>query len=644
VTITNIVVGPVGADGYASVTFKGVGTDSGGVSGYAMAMDNFSLDSGGGRSGTTLGYSGKVQIPLGYHNITYRVSDPQGNFGTAIARVYVPNPITPPAAVAGGIIVDGDEISTYAPGKYVGLFAARNPSIPITSFAVGGSTLDDIIARKPQVLAAKPKIVTLLLGYYDLQSYSSPDAYAAKLWTYTDSLRANGIKVAVASMIAVSGNMVSGSNQTKFNQLLRWAKGFHIDQMIDFGNNPRMGILVNTNPSREPDLYQMNTVQPRYNGRYPSEGVSGGHGRMAELYHMYVKEMYSPTPFTPDVLTNGNLPDIPTNITTSDWLYKSAVPSYFSNDVVGAFRFDCQPSHLGFDDPVVYPGQPGKSHLHTFFGNTETDAFSNYNSLRTRGLSTCTGGPLNRSGYWVPSVINGDGKVVLPEHITIYYKAIPKNNPLVMRGLTNPNLMHFPRGLRMVFGFNTSDQSDPLHHRLPVWDCTGTDGQPKQANSIAGLGTSCSPSQPIYGTVHSPDCWNGQLDDPKDHRSHLSYRWHNNNDGQDYCPAGYPYNLPVFTIKFRFTHLGNADYGLWKLSSDMKVNADGSVTSLPGGSTFHGDWFGAWDMPTMNTWEDSCIEGYRNSSAGNLCDGRSMSQVGGYEDQRRTIVDQPYKP
>src|SRR5436190_523213 len=35
---------------------------------------------------------------------------------------------------------------------------------------------------------------------------------------------------------------------------------------------------------------------------------------------------------------------------------------------IGAFRTGCQLTKFAFDDPIVYPNQPGKSHLHTFFG------------------------------------------------------------------------------------------------------------------------------------------------------------------------------------------------------------------------------------------------------------------------------------
>ena len=52
------------------------------------------------------------------------------------------------------------------------------------------------------------------------------------------------------------------------------------------------------------------------------------------------------------------------------------------------FLVECLYSHAAADDPIVYPGQPGHSHLHMFFGNTEVDAFTTVESLRN-GDTTC---------------------------------------------------------------------------------------------------------------------------------------------------------------------------------------------------------------------------------------------------------------
>src|SRR5437773_1769395 len=46
------------------------------------------------------------------------------------------------------------------------------------------------------------------------------------------------------------------------------------------------------------------------------------------------------------------------------------------------FVVSCPFSHRLPDDPIVYPGQPGASHLHDFFGNTSVDAASTYSQLR----------------------------------------------------------------------------------------------------------------------------------------------------------------------------------------------------------------------------------------------------------------------
>src|SRR5690606_38523679 len=73
---------------------------------------------------------------------------------------------------------------------------------------------------------------------------------------------------------------------------------------------------------------------------------------------------------------------------------------------VGEFRVNCYYSHMSFDDPIVFPGKTRATHLHTFFGNSGANANSTTDSILNSGGSTCTGGTVNRTGYWVPSVID----------------------------------------------------------------------------------------------------------------------------------------------------------------------------------------------------------------------------------------------
>ena len=52
------------------------------------------------------------------------------------------------------------------------------------------------------------------------------------------------------------------------------------------------------------------------------------------------------------------------------------------------FNVACGFSHRNNDDPIVFPGAPGRSHNHTYIGNTNVHAFSTPASLRG-GETTC---------------------------------------------------------------------------------------------------------------------------------------------------------------------------------------------------------------------------------------------------------------
>src|SRR3954447_20280216 len=82
----------------------------------------------------------------------------------------------------------------------------------------------------------------------------------------------------------------------------------------------------------------------------------------------------------------ASLSPIADNFNTADGLQPTwgtgQLPGSMGVDPVGAFRMVCGAGQLSYDDPIVYPGQPGKSHLHQFYGNLGANAFSTYQSLR----------------------------------------------------------------------------------------------------------------------------------------------------------------------------------------------------------------------------------------------------------------------
>ena len=72
-------------------------------------------------------------------------------------------------------------------------------------------------------------------------------------------------------------------------------------------------------------------------------------------------------------------------------LIQSSPQQGYEDGDQGNFRNYCDFSHMNYDDPIVYPGQPGAAHLHSFFGNTGVNARTTTGSLRTSGNGTCWG-------------------------------------------------------------------------------------------------------------------------------------------------------------------------------------------------------------------------------------------------------------
>ena len=64
-------------------------------------------------------------------------------------------------------------------------------------------------------------------------------------------------------------------------------------------------------------------------------------------------------------------------------------------------------NHRAPDDSILYPKQPGASHLHDFFGNTTTNAFSTYAGMLAGGTNCQE--PGDTAAYWAPALLRKDG-------------------------------------------------------------------------------------------------------------------------------------------------------------------------------------------------------------------------------------------
>ncbi|HET6941453.1 MAG TPA: DUF1996 domain-containing protein [Sphingomicrobium sp.] len=313
-----------------------------------------------------------------------------------------------------------------------------------------------------------------------------------------------------------------------------------------------------------------------------------------------------------------------------------AIPPSASPDVVGAFRFLCNAGQLLYDDPIVFPGQPGKSHLHQFYGNTGANANSTYASLRGGGSSTCMS-PLNRSGYWMPAMLDGKGNVIRPDAVWIYYKRRPMSDPVVSDP-TNPKYegqaVDLPNGLKFIFGF------DMLTGKAPTgslyFNCDGNGSvqghyptiEAAVASGNCKSGTNPDPTKStdrarIGAVVNAPSCWNGKDLDSPNHREHVTYASYGS-WGYAKCPSTHPYVIPDFTLQAWFYVAPGDDLSQWRLSSDEMR------PELPHGSTFHADFFMAWDPTVKKMWHDNCLNKKLNCSGGDLGNGRQLRMFTGF--------------
>jgi hypothetical protein len=317
---------------------------------------------------------------------------------------------------------------------------------------------------------------------------------------------------------------------------------------------------------------------------------------------------------------------IPSNFDINSELVPSwgtgAIPP--KDSVVGAFRFICNAGQVLKDDPIVYPGQPGASHLHQFYGNTGANANSTYSSLRNSGQSSCMS-PLNRSAYWMPAMLDGKGNVVRPDYVQIYYKRRPATDPIVADP-ANPQYegkaIGLPNGIRFIFGFNMLNPSDSPTGAA-YFNCDGPTAVPGHYANLPAALANCPAGNRVGALIEAPECWDGKNLDSPTHRTHVAYPGYGD-WGYLKCPAGYPYVIPTFKMGAWYSIAAGDDTSKWALSSDAMF------PNLPKGSTLHADWFGAWDDNVMAMWMDNCINKLLNCSGGDLDNGRQMKMYDGF--------------
>ena len=233
------------------------------------------------------------------------------------------------------------------------------------------------------------------------------------------------------------------------------------------------------------------------------------------------------------------------------------------------FASYCDLSHSAPDDPIIFPRQPGASHLHDFFGNRGTDAYSTDDSLRANLAETCSFQG-DTAAYWVPALYENDQRIeptLLAAYYTAEFKDYTKAEP-------------FPKGLKMVVR-----DADAYN-----WWCLGNGA----TNMYGSVPPRCPEGQHLELEIRFPDCWDGTYLDVPDHRSHMAF------SANALCPSSHP--VSVVQLKFFVVY-------------ERAHGGDVRLAPLTNPSSPHADFVNSWDQEMLTIAVRDCV------NAGAFCDG-----------------------
>ena len=327
------------------------------------------------------------------------------------------------------------------------------------------------------------------------------------------------------------------------------------------------------------------------------ESNPGGDGGVAENLALIVNNATRNSQFDDNEYRNVPMDDIAVSDLTLNYdAYNEALLDTTNS---GYFRVKCEVSHFAFDDPIVFPNQPGRAHLHMFFGNTEANAYSTFESLLNTGTGTCNGEDLNRTAYWVPAMLDSEGNALIPHQIMVYYK----NDNFRLNG-ANELVEPFPDNLRMIAGNPgaTSPQTDYTGAWRSQKAISFSCGQPYRSDDRRqALIPDCfGNGNQLEMQIAFPQCVNEAAGTYRSNQSHISYS--ENGYYGAACPDSHPTDISsvMYRIFFDVAEYGGSLTNL-HLSSDVKMDR-----ILPGGTTAHADWFGAWHPDAMDMWVNNC--------------------------------------
>jgi hypothetical protein len=213
----------------------------------------------------------------------------------------------------------------------------------------------------------------------------------------------------------------------------------------------------------------------------------------------------------------------------------------------------------------------------------------------------------------MPALLDGQGNVVQPHVVPIYYKRFPSSYPECgdPRDVANrrvgictgiPTRFNMIAGSNMAGGWTLNQRHD--FGRQMGYKCNGiTDAKETLREALDAC--------PVGGTliidVNFPECFDGRVDSP-DHRSHVAYASYGD-WGYLRCPFTHPFLMPQLHVAPQYP-----------VTAALK--ATGRLSC--GDDCLHFDYREAWTERLRKAMETNDMDGHKNASGGDLGDGQQL--------------------
>ena len=265
---------------------------------------------------------------------------------------------------------------------------------------------------------------------------------------------------------------------------------------------------------------------------------------------------------------------------------------------VGWATFGCRFSHMGIGDPIQTRPSPTGIEHHTFFGNTAAGSSSTASSIAQDGDSTCAGGVVNRSSFWLTTVWDPEtGQAVPIEEMRLIYTLTKQDVPF------RDSMEPIPAALAYTLG-NPAATDPSQTPATIVWDCDD-DGSTRTETHL----WDCPDGSNIFVTFRFPQCWNGVETEP----ASLVY-----SPTAGGCPESHPILLPTVRARVYYDLSGIDD------SSRLRVATDPPSAEL-GGLTMAGGYIHGWQAGDFQALIDSCLKTLSDCGFNHIAGGESLA-------------------